>query len=153
MILYISKTMNYFENLFSGSSDLLFFVFKVLFNTSVVYFITTKIFLKFNKSRKFFFTYNLMGLTTFLLCFMLSGVNLDIGFSLGLFAILAIIRFRTVNISIKHMTYLFVVIGISVINSLVSISNLSILLITNLILVVFLVLIEKKSTSINEENL
>lgn len=84
---------------------------------------------------------------------MLSGVSLDIGFSLGLFAILAIIRFRTVNISIKYMTYLFVVIGISVINSLVSISNLSILLITNLILVVFLVLIEKKSTSINEENL
>ena len=153
MILYISKTMNYFENLFSVSSDLLFFVFKVLFNTSVVYFITTKIFLKFNKSRKFFFTYNLMGLTTFLLCFMLSGVSLDIGFSLGLFAILAIIRFRTVNISIKYMTYLFVVIGISVINSLVSISNLSILLITNLILVVFLVLIEKKSTSINEEHL
>ena len=92
-----------------------------------------------------------MGLTTFLLCYLLSDVELDIGFSLGLFAILTIIRFRTVNISTKRMTYLFVVVGISVINSLVSINNLIILLISNLILVIFLFTIENKTILINEK--
>jgi len=92
-----------------------------------------------------------MGLTTFLLCYLLSDVKLDIGFSLGLFAILTIIRFRTVNISTKRMTYLFVVVGISVINSLVSINNLIILLISNLILIIFLITIENKTILINEK--
>lgn len=92
-----------------------------------------------------------MGLTTFLLCYLLSDVKLDIGFSLGLFAILTIIRFRTVNISTKRMTYLFVVVGISVLNSLVSINNLIILLISNLILIIFLFTIENKTILINEK--
>lgn len=43
---------------------------------------------------------------------------MDIGMALGLFAIFGIIRYRTDPIGIKEMTYLFVVIGVSVINSL-----------------------------------
>jgi hypothetical protein len=44
--------------------------------------------------------------------------ELDLGMALGLFAIFGIIRYRTDAIGIKEMTYLFVVIGISVMNSL-----------------------------------
>ena len=40
------------------------------------------------------------------------------GFALGLFAIFGILRYRTTTIPIKEMTYLFLVIGISVINAL-----------------------------------
>ena len=45
-------------------------------------------------------------------------VKLELGFALGLFAIFGIIRYRTDAIPIKEMTYLFIVIGISVINAL-----------------------------------
>ena len=38
--------------------------------------------------------------------------------ALGLFAIFAILRYRTDAIRVKEMTYLFIVIGIAVINSL-----------------------------------
>jgi hypothetical protein len=43
---------------------------------------------------------------------------MDIGMALGLFAIFGIIRYRTNPVEIKEMTYLFVVIGVSIINSL-----------------------------------
>ena len=83
-----------------------------------------------NKGKKslneFFFTYNSAGLITFLLCFLLSNVKLDLGFALGLFAIFAILRFRTETIKVKEMTYFFVVIGVSAINAL-SNNNASIL--------------------------
>lgn len=143
--------MDFLHNFLVSNNQTVFFVFKILFNISVVYIITFKIFRKYNKSKNFLFTLNLMGLTTFLLCYLLSDVKLDIGFSLGLFAILTIIRFRTDTISTKRMTYLFVVVGISVINSLVSINNLIILLISNLILIIFLFTIESKTILINEK--
>lgn len=52
------------------------------------------------------------------MCFLLENVKLELGFALGLFAIFGIIRYRTRQVPIKEMTYLFLVIGISVINAL-----------------------------------
>ena len=57
-------------------------------------------------------------MTVFLLCVLLDSVKLQLGFALGLFAIFGIIRYRTDPIAIKEMTYLFLVIGISVVNAL-----------------------------------
>ena len=54
----------------------------------------------------------------FLLCVLLDSVKLELGFALGLFAIFGIIRYRTDPIAIKEMTYLFLVIGVSVVNAL-----------------------------------
>jgi hypothetical protein len=47
-------------------------------------------------------------------------MDIDTGMGLGLFAIFGIIRYRTDAIEIKEMTYLFMVIGISVVNALAS---------------------------------
>lgn len=91
------------------------------------------------RRRSYLFTYILISTLIFLLCYLLKSVTLQIGFSLGLFAIFGIIRYRTNSISIKEMTYLFLIIGISVINSLadtkahlkeVLFSNVAIILIT-----------------------
>ena len=54
------------------------------------------------------------------MCFMLESVKLQMGFALGLFAVFGIIRYRTDAIPIKEMTYLFVVIGMSVMNALIN---------------------------------
>ena len=70
------------------------------------------------KNKDYLFTYFLISLTVFLLCFLLDNVKLELGFALGLFAIFGIIRYRTDPIPIKEMTYLFIVIGVSVINAL-----------------------------------
>ena len=70
------------------------------------------------KRKDYLFTYILISAVIFLLCFLLENVKLQLGFALGLFAIFGIIRYRTDAIPIKEMTYLFLVIGISVINAL-----------------------------------
>lgn len=69
-------------------------------------------------NKDYAFTYYMIGMIVFLLCFTLKKYELDIGMALGLFAIFGIIRYRTDTINIKEMTYLFVVIGTSVINAL-----------------------------------
>ncbi|MDB4173906.1 DUF4956 domain-containing protein [Bacteroidia bacterium] len=70
------------------------------------------------KRKDYLFTYFMIGIIVFFLCFTLKKYELDIGMALGLFAIFGIIRYRTNPVPIKEMTYLFVIIGISVINSL-----------------------------------
>ena len=64
------------------------------------------------------FTFFLMGITVFFITSMLKSVWIEIGMAFGLFAIFAILRFRTRNFSLKDMSYIFTTIGISVINSL-----------------------------------
>ena len=111
------------ELIFANNQDLSNLVINLLLNIFVVIIISKFIYLRFNNSGKkalneFFFTYNSAGLITFLLCFLLSNVKLDLGFALGLFAIFAILRFRTETIKVKEMTYFFVVIGVSAVNAL-----------------------------------
>lgn len=70
------------------------------------------------RRKDYLFTYILISSVIFLLCYLLASVKLQIGFALGLFAIFGIIRYRTSAIPIKEMTYLFLIIGVSIINSL-----------------------------------
>ena len=72
------------------------------------------------KRKDFLFTYMLISTAIFLLCYLLANVHLDLAFALGLFAIFGIIRYRTDAIPIKEMTYLFVIIGLAVMNALVA---------------------------------
>lgn len=66
----------------------------------------------------FVFTFLLMNVMVFFICFALKKLELELGMALGLFAIFGIIRYRTDAINVRDMTYLFVVIGLAVINAL-----------------------------------
>lgn len=68
---------------------------------------------------EFFFTFILIAISIFLLIYLLGGVKLKTGFALGLFAIFSIIRYRTEQVAIREMTYLFIIIAMSAINGLV----------------------------------
>jgi hypothetical protein len=76
------------------------------------------IYYRYSKKEKFLFTFFLMGITVFFITSMLRSVWIEFGMAFGLFAVFAILRFRTRNFSLKDMSYIFTVIGISVINSL-----------------------------------
>ena len=91
---------------------------KGIFNLAIVLLIVRYIYYPVTKNKDYLFTYLLISLTVFLLCFLLDNVKLQLGFALGLFASFGIIRYRTDPIPIKEMTYLFLVIGISVVNAL-----------------------------------
>jgi len=113
------------------------FVLRFILNTSVILILVRWLYYSTAKRKDYLFTYILIASVVFLLCFLLESVKLQIGFALGLFAIFGIIRYRTDSMPIKEMTYLFLVIGISVINALTSENtSLADLLFTNLVLVI-----------------
>lgn len=95
--------------------------------------------------KDYLFTYYMIGIIVFFICFTLKKYELDIGMALGLFAIFGIIRYRTNAIDIREMTYLFIVIGVSVINSLANKKMSYVEIMTSNLLIVFaLFFIEKK---------
>jgi len=119
--------------------------------------------LYYTKTRRkdYLFTYYLIGTITFFLCFGLMQMDIDTGMGLGLFAIFGIIRYRTDAIEIKEMTYLFMVIGISVVNALASnelsisevgVINVSVVLLTYLLENIWLMKHETRKT-INYERI
>jgi len=71
-----------------------------------------------SRRRDYFFTFILTSTTIFMLLYLLDTVKIQVGFALGLFAIFGIIRYRTDAVPAREMTYLFSIIGISVINAL-----------------------------------
>ncbi len=70
--------------------------------------------------KDYVFTFLLLGIVVFFMCFLLANVKLQLGFALGLFAVFGIIRYRTNPIPIKEMSYLFLIIAISLINAISS---------------------------------
>lgn len=70
------------------------------------------------RDREFAFAAVMLNITVFFICFAMKKLELSLGMALGLFAIFGVLRYRTASISTKDLTYLFVVIGIAVVNSL-----------------------------------
>ncbi len=88
-------------------------------NTAILVIIVRWLYYSASRRKDYLFTFIVIGSIVFLLCYMLGNVKIKMGFALGLFAIFGIIRYRTDQIPIKEMTYLFLVVGISAINALV----------------------------------
>lgn len=116
------------------------FTLNILFLSVIIrglYYTTTS-------KKDFLFTYYMIGVIVFFICFTLKKFELDLGMALGLFAIFGIIRYRTDTIKIREMTYLFVVIGVSVINALANQKMSYIeLLLANGLIIFLLYLLEK----------
>ena len=93
-------------------------LFKFCLNFSVVMIIVRALYYPIAKRKDYLFTYIMISTVIFMICFTLKKFEMGMGMALGLFAIFGIIRYRTDAIPIKEMTYLFIVIGVSVINAL-----------------------------------
>ena len=88
------------------------------FNLIAIFFVVVMLYAQNSKRKDFYFSYFAISISVFMLVYLLENVKLELGFALGLFAIFGIIRYRTDAIPIKEMTYLFVIIAVSVINAL-----------------------------------
>lgn len=118
---------------------------RLLLNLFVSFLVVHYMYARNSRRKDFYFSFLAVGTVVFLLSFLLNSVKLELGFALGLFAIFGIIRYRTDAIPIKEMTYLFIVIGISVINALANkkVSYVE-LIFTNAAIVTGLWLLEKR---------
>ena len=118
-ILPLAKKVDYF-NLTLFSEDAYILLLRLAVNITILTILIRYLYYPKTKRKDYLFTYYLIGTITFFLCFGLKKLDIDTGMGLGLFAIFGIIRYRTDAIEIKEMTYLFLIIGISVVNSLAS---------------------------------
>ncbi len=119
-------------------------LFRFSINMVVLTIIIRFLYYKYTKKQEYLFTYYMIGIIVFFICFTLKKFELDLGMALGLFAIFGILRYRTNTIGIKEMTYLFIVIGVSVINSLANKKmSLAELVLGNAIVIISIMVIER----------
>ncbi len=83
-------------------------------------FIVVGVYYRLYRSREFVFTYFIFNIITFSLCVLLRKVPMELGFALGLFAVFGILRYRTEEIRMRDLTYLFIVIGVAILNAVVN---------------------------------
>lgn len=126
------------------NQDFFEMVIRFLINFSVATIVIRLIYYPIHKRKDYLFTYFLFNILIFFVCILLNGVKLKLGFAFGLFAIFGILRYRTEQLPIKEMTYLFMIIAIAIVNSLsdkkVSLAE---LLFVNLAIVTATFLLEK----------
>jgi hypothetical protein len=96
-----------------------YFFLRLLINSISMILLVRIVYYKTYQKRDSFFTFFLLNFIVFLLAFMLEktgGFN-SIGSAFGLLAAFSLLRFRTETISLKDMTYLFIIMAIGLINS------------------------------------
>ncbi|MDD3166511.1 MAG: DUF4956 domain-containing protein [Bacteroidales bacterium] len=127
---------------FFEAQSLIHLLIRFSLNVLICWLIIQRFYYRKGGRRDFYLTFLLFAVTVFLLIFLLENVKLQMGFALGLFAIFGMIRYRTETVPIREMTYLFVIIGISVINGLAMTTSYSELIVTNGLFVIFVWILE-----------
>ncbi len=118
------------------------FVPLLLVNTFSVWFIVQFLYYPKGRNRLYYFTYVMLSTAIFVLLFMAQGTKLQMGAALGLFAVFGILRYRTEQVSIREMTYMFYLVALSVANGTSSKGDWELVGIINLIFIVVAALME-----------
>ena len=117
---------------------LLRFFFNLLVSWITVHFF----YFKKGGRKEYYLTFMIFASAMFLLIFLMESVKLQIGLTLGLFAIFGVIRYRTETVPVREMTYLFVIITVAVINGLALNISYMELLVANILLIGLIALLE-----------
>ena len=127
---------------FALSNDFSMMFIRLLINVLVTWFIIDRLYFKKSQRRDFYFTYMLISLAIFFIVFFMIFVLEDMkgktsmGVGIGLFGIFSIMRYRTDTMPVREMTYLFVIVALSLVNAVSVNVPLFEVIVTNLIMVV-----------------
>ena len=91
-------------------------LFRFVFNFLVCWIIIRCFYYKKSQRRDYYFTFMMFAVVIFLIITLMDNMKMNVAYALGLFAIFGMIRYRTETLRIREMTYLFVVMGVSIIN-------------------------------------
>lgn len=127
------------------SSDLFYLLLGAGLNLLVAVLIVRFIYYPVTQDKIYVFTFLAFNTVIYFVMGLLTSAELSIGVGFGLFAIFSVLRYRTDEMPIREMTYLFIVIALPVMNSvLMSDSNIARLLIANGVIVALLYALEKE---------
>lgn len=96
---------------------------RMLVDIAAVFVLVRFIYYPIYKNKELFFTFIIFNMIIFLISFLLNKVDLSIGAAFGLFAVFSMLRYRTENISIKDMTYLFLSIAIGLVSAVTKVKG------------------------------
>lgn len=108
------------DEIFFNAESSILLLLRLSLNLFFTFIVVFLIYVRRYGKNEYVFTYVMFNLITFTLCFLLRQVPIELGFALGLFAVFGILRYRTESIQINELTYLFVVIGIGILNAVVN---------------------------------
>ncbi len=100
-----------------SQANVLEFALRLLVNMVSCFVLVRFIYYPVYKNREFFFTFTIFNLLIFLIIFLLQKVEMSTGAGFGLFAVFSMLRYRTEGLSMKDMTYLFLVIALGFITA------------------------------------
>ena len=109
------------------------FLIRLLINMAGVFILVRFVYFRTTQQRAYASSYILFGLSVFLITSQLASVEISIGFAFGLFAIFSMLRYRTESINVKEMTYLFLVIAMSLLSGISATDQLELGLLLGLI--------------------
>lgn len=121
-------------------------------NLLVCWVITHFFYYKKSHRRDYYFTYLLFSTAIFFILYQLQNMKVEVGIALGLFGIFSMIRYRTEQLPIREMTYLFVLIAISIVNGAGMASSYASFIATNVLFIVLVGLLETLGFSHREAN-
>lgn len=96
---------------------------RLLIDVASVFVLIRFIYYPIYKHRDLFFTFFIFNLIIFFITFLLNKVEISMGAAFGLFAVFSMLRYRTEDISLKDMTYLFLVIAIGLLSAVTKLKN------------------------------
>lgn len=88
------------------------------FNFLITFIIVRIIYYPLYRNKDYLFTYFIFNSIIFMVLYIMNNVKMEFGVSFGLFAVFSILRYRTEDIPIKEMVYLFLIIAVALVNSL-----------------------------------
>lgn len=113
-------------------------------NLVILLIIARAMYFRWNHKPEYMFAQLITGVIVFMICALLRWVQLGLGLVLGLFAIFSVIRFRTINVPVKEMAYLFMAVGISAVNALLPMNHcIQWIIFANVILVAMTFIMER----------
>ena len=128
------------DSFFSPSFSMM--LIRLVINLVVVSIIIDRLYYPKSKRRDFYFTFMLISIAIFFIVFFMIFVleemkgKTSLGIGIGLFGIFSIMRYRTDAMPVREMTYLFVIIALSLVNAISEGVPMIELAITNLIFLV-----------------
>lgn len=114
---------------------------RFIINTIFIIVLVRGCYFQHSRNRPYAVSFMMFGTGVFMVTHLLNSADISMGFAFGLFAVFSMLRYRTESITIKEMTYLFLVISIALVTAVGPISLLGISII-NAIICVFAYVLE-----------
>lgn len=127
--------MNFLGVPLFDSTSLWTLLFRFALNFLVCWIIIRLFYYRKSQRRDYYFTFMMFAVVIFLIITLMDNMKMNVAYALGLFAIFGMIRYRTETLRIREMTYLFVVMGVSIINGQALTTSMLELFITNFLII------------------